>query len=105
MEQKSFVRVAAVKDVPPGTMKGVDVHGVPVVLCNVNGELYAVHDECTHETYPLSEGTLEGHSLTCMLHGACFDVRTGAVLALPAYDALETFDVQVDGEDVLISLD
>lgn len=93
------------KDVPPGTMKVADVDGVPLVLCNVDGEFYAVHDECTHETYPLSEGTLKGHSLTCMLHGACFDVRTGEVLALPAYDELETFEVKVDGEDVLVSLD
>ena len=100
-----FVRVAAIDEVPAGAMKSVAVDGVQVLLCNVGGEYYAVHDECTHECFPLSEGTLEGHSLTCILHGACFDVRTGEVLALPAYGPLRTYEVKVDGDDLLIATD
>jgi 3-phenylpropionate/trans-cinnamate dioxygenase ferredoxin subunit len=101
---KNFVRVASVGEVPPGEMKAVRAEGVDVLLCNVNGDVHAVHDECTHECFPLSEGTLDGHRLTCMLHGAQFDVRTGDVLALPAYGPVATYEVQRNGEDILVAV-
>ncbi len=103
--EKQFVRVATVKEVPPGTMKAVEVEGTQIALCNAGGEFYAVHDECTHESFPLSEGLLDGKVLTCMLHGAQFDLTTGEVLALPAYGPVKTFEVEIDGEDVLIAVD
>jgi 3-phenylpropionate/trans-cinnamate dioxygenase ferredoxin subunit len=99
-----FVKVATRDEIPPGAMKAVDVGGVQVLVCNVGGEFHAVHDECTHECFPLSEGTLEGHAVVCMLHGARFDVRSGEILALPAYEPLRTYDVRVSGEDVLVAI-
>ncbi len=102
---KRFVKVASLSELPRGSTKSIDIDGVPIMLCNVEGELYAVHDECTHERYPLSDGTLQGHAVTCSLHGARFDVRSGEVLALPAYEELETYEVGIDGEDVLVALD
>ena len=100
---KTFVRVAAVCEVAPGEMISVDVDGEQVLLCNVEGDLFAVRDECTHECFPLSEGTLKGRSVACLLHGARFDVKTGEVLALPAYEAVTTYEVRVEGEDVLVA--
>jgi 3-phenylpropionate/trans-cinnamate dioxygenase ferredoxin subunit len=85
-------------------MKSVSVSGVHVVICNVEGEFYAMHDQCTHEYYSLSSGTLDGTRLTCLLHGACFDVTSGAVLSPPAYEAVRTYPVRLDGEDILIAI-
>lgn len=78
--------------------------GEEVLLCDVEGELFAVRDECTHESFPLSHGTLKGGTLTCRLHGARFDVRTGEVLALPAYERLRTYPVKVEGNDVWVAI-
>ena len=100
-----FVVVAKVGDISVGGMKAVDVGGEAVVVCNVEGEFFGVQDECTHETFPLSEGTLDGHCLTCLLHGARFDVRNGEVLELPAYEALKTYSVKVEGDDVLVAIE
>lgn len=100
-----FVKVAATSDVPIGRMKSVAVDGRPVMLCNVKGQYFAVRDECTHEAFPLSEGDLRDHTVTCMLHGASFDVRTGEVLALPAYESVQTYEVRVEGDDILVSLE
>ena len=86
-------------------MRGVRVEGHAILICNVEGSCYAVKDECTHERFPLSAGHLSGRSLTCTLHGACFDVGTGEVLAPPAFEDLETYEVMIDGEDVLVGLD
>ena len=102
---RRFVRVGAVKDVAPGEVKPVEVDGERIVLCNVDGDLYAVCDECTHEAFPLSAGMLDEHRLTCGLHGACFDIRTGEVLALPAMESIRTYDVRVSGEDIEVALD
>ncbi len=102
---KRFVRVASRDDVPPGMVKSVDVDGESIALCNFDGTFYAVHDECTHECFPLSEGTLEGEVLECMLHGAQFDVRTGEVLSPPAYEAVKTYEVRLEGENILIAAD
>ena len=42
------------------------------------GNIHAVDDQCPHEGYPLSKGSLAGHVLTCCYHNFKFDVRTGA---------------------------
>lgn len=98
-----FVKVARVSEVPPGTMKGVEVNGVGVALCNVEGAFYAVRDECTHEEFPLSAGELEERVVTCPLHGAQFDVTTGRVKALPAVVPVQTYPVKVEGDEVYVA--
>ncbi|NIW35182.1 MAG: Rieske 2Fe-2S domain-containing protein [Gemmatimonadetes bacterium] len=97
-----FVKVATTEELEPGAMKAVDVAGEEVLLCRIGDEYHAVHDECTHECFPLSEGTLDEHVVTCMLHGAKFDVRTGEVLALPAYGPVKTYKVRVEGDEILV---
>ena len=86
-------------------MRGVNVEGQAILVCNVEGRCYAVQDECTHEHFPLSTGQLDGRRLTCTLHGACFDVDTGEVLSPPALEDLTTYEVRVENEDVLLVLD
>jgi nitrite reductase/ring-hydroxylating ferredoxin subunit len=66
-------------------------HGV--VLCRVAGQLHAVEDNCSHREARLSEGRLRGTLLTCPLHGAQFDVRTGAHQGPPASVPIACFAV------------
>ena len=65
---------------------------------NVEGGFCATQARCTHRQGPLSEGTLDGSTVTCPLHGAQFNVWTGAVLRGPAKDPLKTYRVTVDGD-------
>ncbi|MDB5040359.1 MAG: ferredoxin subunit of nitrite reductase and ring-hydroxylating dioxygenase [Candidatus Eremiobacteraeota bacterium] len=94
--------IAKRTDVPPGTAKRVEVDGVEVLLCNYDGNLYAVEDVCTHDGGPLDQGVLEGCVIECPRHGATFDVRTGEALSLPAIEPLPTYRVRVEGDDVYI---
>ncbi len=96
--------VAKRSEIPPGTTKRVEVDGVGVLLCNVDGELYAVEDLCTHDGGPLDEGELEGVRIMCPRHGALFDVTTGAALTLPAVTPLPTYEVRIVGDEVDVSL-
>jgi 3-phenylpropionate/trans-cinnamate dioxygenase ferredoxin subunit len=98
------IAVAKRDDIPPGTAKKVVVDGVEVLLCNVDGELYAVEDVCTHDGGPLDQGELQGCKIMCPRHGALFDVTTGRALTLPAVIPLPTYDVHVEGDDVFVEV-
>ena len=78
-----FVQAMAVEELAPGGMKGVEVNGRLVVVCNCEGRFYAFQRRCGHMNAPLELGTLDGTILTCPMHCAQFDVTTGEALAGP----------------------
>lgn len=96
--------IAKRSEIPLGATKRVVVDGVGVLLCNVDGDLYAVEDVCTHDGGPLDQGELEGCRIMCPRHGALFDVTTGRALTLPAVVPLPTYTVRVEGDDVIVEV-
>lgn len=90
------------RDLPVGTMHLVEVDGCEVVVCSTPSGLYAVDAICTHALAFLDQGSLDGHEIECPLHGARYDVRTGAVTRLPATEPLGTHDVTVTTSSVEI---
>jgi 3-phenylpropionate/trans-cinnamate dioxygenase ferredoxin component len=104
-QEMAFVKAAKASDVLPGRVKVVEVKDEDVALCNVGGEIYAVANVCTHDDGPLGEGCLLGDEIECPRHGARFDVRTGAVRALPAIMPLPIFEVEVEGDDIWVDVD
>jgi len=97
-----YVRVACATDIAAGEKAIVEVDGTPIVIVNLAGKFYAVEDVCTHDGGPLGEGKLEGCQLICPRHGAAFDVRTGAATRMPAFEPVPTYEVRVEGNDVLV---
>jgi 3-phenylpropionate/trans-cinnamate dioxygenase ferredoxin subunit len=96
--------VAKRNEIPAGSTKRVVVDGIALLLCNVDGDFYAIEDVCTHDGGPLDQGELEGNRIMCPRHGALFDVTSGAALTLPAVIPLETYAVSTDGDDVLVEM-
>lgn len=74
----------------------MDVDGASVVVFNLGGQYYAIEDVCTHDGGELASGTREGDVIVCPRHGARFSIKTGAVLAPPAYEPVATFPVRVE---------
>lgn len=101
----TFVRAAAVSEIPPGRVKTVEVGDEDIALCNVGGQIYAIADVCTHDDGPLGEGYLLGEEIECPRHGARFNVKTGEVKTLPAIIPIPTFEVKIEGNDVLVDVD
>ena len=97
-----FVKIAKMEDVPPGTMKAFEYRQYRVLVCRTEKGIFAVDDECTHEAASLSEGELSGHEVVCAHHGAKFNVVDGAVTGPPALVPLETYEVKVEGDDILV---
>jgi glycine betaine catabolism B len=99
---RDFVKVAETKDIQPTNMKTVEVAGEKICLANVEGKNYAIGNICTHLGGPLADGTLEGYEVECPWHGSKFDIRTGKVTRPPAKTPEPTYEVKVDGNDILI---
>ncbi len=78
------------------------VGSIPVVVFWHDGRAWAIEDRCPHMGFPLHQGSVETGLLTCHWHHARFDLESGCTLDLWADDAT-AFDVQVDGDDVLVS--
>lgn len=98
-----FVKVATVDEIPVNGSKLVEIDNVPIALFNLDGEIYAIEDTCTHDGGPLVEGSIvNGCEVMCPRHGARFDIRTGEALSFPAFEPTSTFTVQVKGNEVWI---
>ncbi len=67
----------------------------PVAVFNVEGELFAIDDTCTHQEASLSDGFVEDCLVECPLHAACFDLRTGLPTGPPAKHPVRTYRVEV----------
>jgi len=100
----TYERVAARSDVPAGRVRVFEVGERSIALANVGGDFFAIDNLCTHDGGPLGEGTLAGDQVECPRHGARFDVRTGAVRALPAVRPVRTYAVRLDGDEVSVDV-
>jgi 3-phenylpropionate/trans-cinnamate dioxygenase ferredoxin subunit len=101
----AFTKVGTKSDVVAGEVKSFTVNGTNIVIANIDGaEFCAIADLCTHDGGPLGDGTLDGALVECPRHGARFDVRTGAVKALPAVRPVKTYAVKVEDNDILVDV-
>lgn len=91
-----WVDVVKADELTPGTWRVVDVDDVMIAVFNIDGELYAIEDVCTHDGGELASGELEGDEIVCPRHGAHFCVKSGEALTPPAYEPVDTFPVRVE---------
>ncbi len=97
-----FVKVAKVSDIKEGRMKGVWMENKNVLLCNVDGKFHAIGNVCTHMGCLLGEGSLQGKEVVCPCHGSKFDVTNGKPTGPPATRAEPTYEVKIEGDQILI---
>ncbi len=87
-----------------GEMTRLELEGKPVVVARAAGAYYAFGGNCPHYGAPLDQGVLNGHTLMCPFHHACFDVRTAVRLEPPALNDLARFPTRIENGEVLVSL-
>jgi 3-phenylpropionate/trans-cinnamate dioxygenase ferredoxin subunit len=97
--------VARSTDIAPGRVAVFTLGETSVAVCNVDGQFYAIDDVCTHDGGALDQGELEGNEIECPRHGARFDVRTGAVTQMPAFEAVETHPVRVTNGTIEVGVE
>jgi len=97
-----WIDVARTEEFRPGEARVVDVDDIMVAVFNVDGQFFAIENQCTHDGSALIMDGLDPADqinedrVTCPHHGAEFCIRTGAVLSPPAYEDITTFPVRVE---------
>ena len=99
-----FVKACAIDAVVDGGALRVMIDGIPVAIVRSEGEVYAIHDVCSHANVPLSEGEIEDQTIECWLHGSRFDLVTGKPTGLPATVPVHVYPVKIDGDDILVAV-
>ncbi|WP_111748473.1 Rieske (2Fe-2S) protein [Salinisphaera orenii] len=92
--------VAAVDQIGDGQCIVVDIDDQDIAVYNLGGEFFAIEDQCTHDGGELAGGPIENGCAVCPRHGAKFDIRTGKVMAPPAYEDVHAFPVQITNGQV-----
>jgi naphthalene 1,2-dioxygenase ferredoxin component len=101
----NWIDAAAQADVPEGDVIGVTLAGKDIALYQVEGEVFATDNICTHGHARLSDGFLEGREIECPLHQGRFDVCTGAALCAPLTEGIKTYAVRIDNMRVMLKMD
>ncbi len=101
---EQFHVAAKVGDVKDGEKILVEVADQLLILFQVGDTYYCLDDICTHDGGTLSDGELEGCEISCPRHGAKFDVRSGAALSMPATQSTGSYEVKVDGDQILVKI-
>lgn len=99
-----FHPLALTTDVAPGKNKAFQLEGHDVLVCNVNGEFYAVRNMCSHAEEKLEGGRIRGHCVVCPKHGARFDLKDGRHLTPPAWTGIATYPLRVVDDRIEVQL-
>lgn len=97
--------VARLDDLQPDCPLRVRLADHDIAIFLFDGEVFATDNICTHAYASLAEdGLVDGDTVECPLHGACFNFRTGKALTGPATTDLNTYPVQLQNGNILIGL-
>jgi NADPH-dependent 2,4-dienoyl-CoA reductase/sulfur reductase-like enzyme/nitrite reductase/ring-hydroxylating ferredoxin subunit len=91
----------ALSDFTAATLLG-HVGDEDVLLVRSGAEIFAIDAYCSHYHGPLAEGLVDGESIRCPWHHACFDLRTGEAARAPAFNALAVWQVEPQGDGIVV---
>lgn len=90
-------------EIAPGECRTGIIDGKQVAVFNLDGKLYATQAECTHRGGPLCDGSIWGEEVTCPWHGSAFNIKTGEVLNGPATEPLQTYEVKIENNTIVLT--
>lgn len=100
-----WVKAAERSALGDGDVIGVIVDGKEIALYDIEGQIFATDDICTHAYAKLSDGWFDKGEIECPLHAGRFDARTGKATAPPCVDDLKTYPVRVENGEIQVKLD
>jgi len=94
-----YLDVCSIEDIPTGERILLEIGGLPIVIFNIAGSLYAIADLCSHDDGPVGEGEIDGSEVICPRHGGRFNIKTGAVTRAPAVEDIPAYPIHIlDGK-------
>ena len=82
----------------------VEIEEKNILVTKINGEFYAVENNCTHENLSLNGGQVYDGQIQCPHHGARFDIKTGKATQFPAVMELKTYKVKIENDNVMAAI-
>lgn len=92
-----WVSVGTAGEIGAGEMSSFGAGERQIAVANIDGDLHAFDDVCTHQQCSLAEGELDGTVVECPCHGSQFDVTSGEVVNGPATEPVDVFEVREEG--------
>jgi len=99
-----FVHLASLNDLQTRKLICAKTEAYRILIALAEDKVYAVDDMCTHEDASLSKGSLHADCVKCPLHGSRFRLATGEALDDPAEEALNTYAIKIEGDNILVGL-
>ncbi|MEM7280853.1 MAG: non-heme iron oxygenase ferredoxin subunit [Pseudomonadota bacterium] len=78
-----------------------EIDGQAVAVCKVKDEYFAFENQCSHANASFDGGRLKAYRISCPLHGATFDVRSGEATSRPAKLPIKTYPLRVTEDGML----
>ena len=100
----AWIDVAGKDDVPEDDVVGIDINEKSIALYQVEGDIYATDNICTHGNARLCDGFLEGHEIECPLHQGKFDIRNGKAMCAPLTEDIRIYPVKIENGRVLVEI-
>lgn len=100
--ERSFVVVAKIGELAENGKKLVQVAGKSILLVYSEGQYFAIDKLCTHDHEQLLGGAVRKCTILCPIHGARFSLKNGRPFGPPAFEALTTYPVRVEGDEIQV---
>jgi naphthalene 1,2-dioxygenase system ferredoxin subunit len=100
----NWMDVLALEAIPEADVTSVVVDGREIALYEVEGEVFATDNLCTHGAARMSDGFLEGREIECPLHQGRFDVCTGKAMCAPLTHDIRVYPVRIENKRVLVNM-
>ncbi len=97
-------RLCSKDEMESGTARRFDVNDHRICLVRIGDDFYAIGDRCSHADFSLAEGEVypEEREIECWKHGSTFSLVDGKPQSLPATRPVPTYDVRIEGDDVMV---
>jgi len=102
--EATFQKLCGVNDLEENQTIVVEIKEKNILVTKINGEFYAVENNCTHENLPLNGGQVYEGQIQCPHHGARFDIKSGKATQFPAVMELKTYKVVIENDNVMAAI-
>lgn len=102
MADKELIAVMPMSELTAGALHARTVDDLELLVCRLGDDVRVLSNRCSHGASRLDHGRFRGNEVTCPLHGARFDLRTGKALCAPARVPLTVYETVVESDTLHI---
>ncbi|MGB0767176.1 MAG: Rieske (2Fe-2S) protein [Phycisphaeraceae bacterium] len=101
-----WIDIADADQLPEGGRLCTAAAGKPLLVLNIDGQPYAIANQCPHAGRPLEEGEVHGTVITCPFHGYAYNLKNGNNLDHPEFEPpVPTYPARIDSGKVQVALE